>query len=57
MKDIANKLVSKSIVVAKLQGDEEVEWKNLDQIWKLVGDKETFINYIQQEIKTYLGAE
>ena len=51
------KLASKSIVVVKLQDGKEVEWKNLDQIWKLVGNKETFINYIQQEIKTYLGTE
>ena len=50
-------LFSKSIVVVNLQDGKEVEWKNLDQIWKLVSNKETFTNYIKQEIKAYLGAE
>ena len=51
------KLFSKSIVVVKLQDGKEVEWKNLDQTWRLVSNKETFTNYIKQEIKAYLGAE
>jgi hypothetical protein len=50
-------LFSKSIVVAKMQDGKQTEWKNLDKIWKLVGDKAVFVKYIQDEVNTYLGAD
>jgi hypothetical protein len=47
-------LYTKSLVLARVVDGKEVAWKNLDKIWKLVGDKEKFIAYVQEEIKAYL---
>lgn len=45
-----------SLIVSRLTGDEEQEWKKLDAIWDLVGDDEVFIQYIQGEVGAYLQA-
>lgn len=50
------KLVTKSIVISKVKNGKEIEWKNLVRIWELVGNKEVFKRYIQDEIAVYLGA-
>ena len=50
------KLVTKSIVISRLKNGKEAEWKNLVRIWELVGNKEVFKRYIQDEIAIYLGA-
>jgi len=49
-------LYTKSIIVSKIQDGKQTEWKNLDKIWKLVGDKKAFVKYVQDEVSTYLGA-
>ncbi|MCK4753019.1 MAG: hypothetical protein KAS75_06205 [Planctomycetes bacterium] len=49
-------LFTKSVIVAKIQDGKQTEWKNLNRIWELVRDKQTFIKYIQDEIRDYLGA-
>ena len=48
-------LVSKSLVVADVQNGRQKQWKNLQCIWELVGDKEAFLRYVQQEVREYLG--
>jgi hypothetical protein len=50
-------LFTRSLVLVKTSNGEEVSWKNLDQIWKLAGDKGAYKIYVQNEIKTYLEAE
>ncbi len=50
-------LYSKSIVIVKIQDGKQTEWKNLKRIWELVSDKEAFVKYVQDEVKTYLGAD
>jgi hypothetical protein len=47
-------LYSKSIVIVKMQNGKELKWKNLDEIWKLVRNKDDFINYIQNQVRDYL---
>jgi len=49
------KLYTKSLVLAEMNGDKQVKWKNLEKIWDLVKDKEAFINYVQDEVKMYLA--
>jgi hypothetical protein len=44
-------LYTQSLVLSEVHGGTEKEWKNLDMIWKLVGDKEKFIDYVQTEIR------
>ncbi len=47
-------LYSKSLIVSKLHDGKEIEWKNLDKIWKLVRNKEQFITYVQTEVKDFM---
>lgn len=43
-----------SVIVSRLAGDEEKEWKKLDAIWALVGDERAFMDYIQREVGAYV---
>jgi hypothetical protein len=47
-------LYSQSLVLSRRPGEKEVEWKNLDRIWTLVGDKKQFIAYVQAELAAFL---
>ena len=47
-------LYSQSVILSRLHDGKETEWKNLDKIWKLVGDKEAFIAYVQSEVHQFL---
>ena len=47
------KLVSKSIIVSKVLDNREKEWKNLDQIWFLLREKDKFKKYVIDEINKY----
>jgi len=48
------KLVTKSLIVSLNRKGEEVKWKNLPDIWKLVGNQEKFEQYVQRETKSFL---
>ena len=48
------RLTTKSVVIADYRGGEEIRWKKLARIWSLVGEKQTFISYVRDEIKNYL---
>jgi len=50
------KLVTKAVIVVKMQEGRQAEWKNLVRIWELVGDENAFKNYIKDEVAEYLGA-
>lgn len=46
-------LNNKSVILAITQGGAVKDWKNLSQIWELVGDKEQFLKYVQGEVRSY----
>ena len=48
-------LFSKSLVLVAKEGEKQTRWKNLQEVWTLVGDKEAFIKYVRDEIRAYLG--
>jgi len=48
-------LFSKSLVLVAKEGSKQTRWKNLQEVWTLVGDKEAFMKYVQAEIRAYLG--
>ena len=48
-------LTTKSVVLVELNNGEQTRWKNLDMIWKLVGDKQAFVDYIKEETEQLLG--
>ena len=43
------------IVLAKMKGGQIEDWKRLDEVWALVGDKPGFAQYIRQEIVQMLA--
>lgn len=47
-------LFAKAVVVSRRRGGKEVAWKNLDQIWDLVGQKDVFLAYIRDEVSACL---
>ncbi len=48
-------LYSKAVVLVEKEGSEQTRWKNLQDIWTLVDNKEAFMKYVQAEIRSYLG--
>jgi len=48
-------LYSQSLVLSRQHDSKETEWKNLDKIWKLVGNKEEFITYVQTEVADFVN--
>lgn len=44
------KLVTKSVVLSEVADGKEVWWKNLDQIWQRVRDKDNYLQYIRESI-------
>jgi hypothetical protein len=47
-------LFSKSLVISLVKQDKEVTWKNLTDVWKLVGDKDKFFQYVKDEVEKFL---
>ncbi len=47
-------LHTKSVVVSEVKGGSEVRWKNLDRVWHLLGDPESFQAYVEREVRAYL---
>lgn len=50
VKDYA--LTTRSLVLVDSRG----QWKNLDQVWQLIGNPPAFVQYVQDELRTFLGA-
>jgi hypothetical protein len=50
------KLYTRSLVLVSFEGEKQLRWKNLDQVWLLVGDKPKFTSYVQGEVKSFLEA-
>ncbi len=49
-------LHSQSVVLSLETSGTESRWKNLDQIWKLVRDKEAYLAYIRDEVQSFRDA-
>ena len=48
------KLYTKSLIVVGMKDNKQIKWKNLEKVWDLLGNKEDFIKYVQNEIRGYL---
>jgi hypothetical protein len=48
-------LFSKALVLVAKEGSKQTRWKNLQEVWTLVGNKEAFTKYVQDEIRAYRG--
>jgi hypothetical protein len=43
------------VVLAKMKAGKIQDWKRLDEVWGLVGDKPAFAKYVSGEVKKMLG--
>jgi len=48
------KLITKSVVISDTVNGREIKWKNLERIWQLVKNKESYFNYIRESIQAFL---
>lgn len=48
-------LYAQAVVLVEIRDGQQQRWKNLEQIWNMVGNKDAFISYIQEEIKLFMG--
>lgn len=49
-------LVTRSVVLVEYRAGKVVRFKNLDQVWQLVRDKERFVAYVQDATRDFLAA-
>ncbi len=47
-------LYTKALILSKIMDGEEIAWKNLDKIWRLVGNKEEFMIYVKTETQNFM---
>jgi hypothetical protein len=48
-------LASRSVVVARYEGESPKAWKRLDAVWTLHGDRDGFFRLVQDETRLLLG--
>lgn len=48
-------LTNRTVVLAKFNKGRQTDWKNLNKVWSLVSDKDSFVKYIQDETRSILG--
>lgn len=47
-------LYTKSLILVEIKDGAHVRWKNLDQVWHLLRNKEKFIEYVRTEIDDWI---
>ncbi len=50
-------LSTRSVVLVDMQDGKQERWKNLVRVWELVGERQAFAAYIQEEAKGFLGEQ
>ncbi len=48
-------LYTKSVVVSEVKSGKEVRWKNLEQVWPLLNEPASFQDYVEREVRAFLG--
>jgi hypothetical protein len=49
------RLYTRSLVLVKVREGRQVEWRNLERVWDLVGNQAEFVKYVQSNVRAYLG--
>ena len=47
-------LSSMALVLVETREGKPGRWKNLDEVWQLLGDKEAFLKYVRTEVRQWL---
>lgn len=50
-------LYTKALILSRVKDGTEVEWKNLSKIWELVGNKDEYLKYVQEETRAFLNRD
>ena len=50
-------LYTKALILSRVRDNSEIEWVNLSKIWELVGNKDKFLKYVQDETRAFLNKE
>lgn len=48
-------LVAPTLVLVKTSNGRQVDWRNLERVWELVGDRAAFSAYVEEGINSYLA--
>jgi thiol-disulfide isomerase/thioredoxin len=48
-------LYTKSVVISLVKEGKQVKFKNLDKVWVLLRDQNSYHNYVRDEVKSFLG--
>ena len=48
-------LVAPTLVLVKTNNGQKVDWRNLERVWELVGDRAAFSAYVEDGINSYLA--
>jgi len=49
-------LVTRSVVLVRMKGGAQEEWKRLDKVWNLVHNKQAFVDYIYESADPMIEA-
>ena len=49
------RLFTRSLVLVKVRDGKPVEWRNLEKVWALVGERDAFLRYVRANVTSYLG--
>ena len=48
-------LYTKALIVTALKNKRRIKWKNCEKIWELVHQPDEFMEYVESEVRAYLG--
>ena len=49
------KLYTKSVVLSKVEGGKEVNYKNLEGVWQYLRNKQQFFDYVKKETEAFIA--
>ena len=48
-------LAARTVVLERVVGGERRDYVNLTRVWELVGDREAYIKYVQDELERFMN--
>jgi hypothetical protein len=48
-------LAAPSVVLVRFQGGKQADWRNLPEVWELVGDKKAFVEFVTKSVREFLA--
>ena len=48
-------LIAPTVVLVEMAEGKQKRWKNLVRVWELVGEKEAFVDYVQEQTRAMVG--